>query len=97
MSKSDLDDSGNILLDDDEKTIEKKILKAVTDSGSAVATGADKPALTNMLVIMSVLGGKSIEDLELQYAGRGYGEFKYTWQTWSCIPLSHYEKCMTSI
>ncbi len=76
MSKSDLDDSGNILLDDDEKTIEKKILKAVTDSGSAVATGADKPALTNMLVIMSVLGGKSIEDLELQYAGRGYGEFK---------------------
>lgn len=76
MSKSDQDDSGNILLSDDEKTIEKKILKAVTDSGSVVASGPDKPALTNMLVIMSVLGGKPIVELEAQYAGKGYGEFK---------------------
>jgi tryptophanyl-tRNA synthetase len=76
MSKSDLDDSGNILLSDDDNTIEKKIMRAVTDSGSVVAAGADKPALTNMLVIMSVLTGKSVEELESQYAGKGYGAFK---------------------
>jgi tryptophanyl-tRNA synthetase len=76
MSKSDTDDSGNILLTDDERVIEKKIIRAVTDSGSQVAAGADKPALTNLLVIMSILGGKPIPELEEKYAGRGYGEFK---------------------
>jgi tryptophanyl-tRNA synthetase len=76
MSKSDVDDSGNILLQDDEKLIEKKILRAVTDSGSQVAAAADKPALTNLLVIYSILAEKSIAELEEHYAGRGYGEFK---------------------
>jgi tryptophanyl-tRNA synthetase len=76
MSKSDTDDSGNILLTDDEKTIEKKIMRAVTDSGSQVASGADKPALTNLLVIMSVLTGKAVDELEQKYVGKGYGDFK---------------------
>ncbi len=76
MSKSDVDDSGNILLSDDEKTIRRKIGRAVTDSGSVVSTGADKPALTNLLVIMSVLSGKANSELEEKYAGTGYGEFK---------------------
>jgi tryptophanyl-tRNA synthetase len=76
MSKSDADDSGNILFGDDERTIEKKIMRAVTDSGSQVTAGADKPALTNLLVVMSVLTGTPIVRLEEQYAGRGYGDFK---------------------
>jgi tryptophanyl-tRNA synthetase len=76
MSKSDQDNSGNILLSDDEKLIEKKIKRAVTDSGSQVATGADKPAVTNLLVIMSILSNMPVAELEQKYAGRGYGEFK---------------------
>jgi len=76
MSKSDIDDSGNILLSDDEKLIEKKILRAVTDSGSVVASGPDKPAMTNLLVIMSVLSDKPVTELEEKYATSGYGEFK---------------------
>jgi len=76
MSKSDDDLSGCILLGDDEHLIRKKVLRAVTDSGSQVATGPDKPALTNLLVIMSVIEGKSIPELEEKYAGHGYGEFK---------------------
>jgi tryptophanyl-tRNA synthetase len=76
MSKSDVDDSGNILLSDDEKLITKKITRAVTDSGSVVSSGADKPALTNLLVIMSVLTGKPITELEEKYADSGYGDFK---------------------
>lgn len=71
MSKSDTDDSGNILLSDDEKLITKKISRAITDSGSVVATGVDKPALTNLLVIMSVLTAKPIIELEEKYAGVG--------------------------
>lgn len=76
MSKSDTDDSGNILLSDDDKLIEKKIMRAVTDSGSVVSASADKPAMTNLLVIMSVLSGKEIRVLEEKYADRGYGDFK---------------------
>jgi tryptophanyl-tRNA synthetase len=76
MSKSDTDLSGCILLDDDEAAIEKKIMRSVTDSGSQVAAGTEKPALTNLLVIMSVLEGKPIPELESRYAGKGYGKFK---------------------
>jgi tryptophanyl-tRNA synthetase len=76
MSKSDDDDGGTIYLTDDDKTIEKKIMRAVTDSGSQVSSGPDKPALTNLLVIYSILSGKDVEQLEQQYVGQGYGAFK---------------------
>jgi tryptophanyl-tRNA synthetase len=76
MSKSDDDLSGCILLMDSNADIERKIKRAVTDSGSQVAAGDDKPALTNLLVIYSVLSGRSVAELEQQYAGRGYGDFK---------------------
>ena len=76
MSKSDADLSGCILLEDDEKTIEHKIMRAVTDSGSQVVAGPDKPALTNLLVIYSVITGKSIGEIQQKYVGKGYGDFK---------------------
>ncbi len=76
MSKSDDDLSGCILLMDDDKAIERKIMRAVTDSGSQVTAAADKPAVTNLLVIYSVLSGRPITELEEAYAGRGYGDFK---------------------
>lgn len=76
MSKSDDDTSGCILLSDEHSVITKKITRAVTDSGSQVSGGADKPALSNLLVIYSTLSGKSVASLEEEYAGRGYGEFK---------------------
>ncbi len=76
MSKSDDDDSGNILLEDDEALIVRKITRAVTDSGSQVSSGADKPALTNLLTIYSILANKSLEELEEKFVGHGYGKFK---------------------
>ena len=76
MSKSDVEDGGSIYLTDDASVIEKKIMRAVTDSGSAVSAGEDKPALTNLLVIFSELSGNAISDIEEKYAGQGYGEFK---------------------
>jgi tryptophanyl-tRNA synthetase len=76
MSKSDADLSGCILLLDETSNIEKKIMRAVTDSGDRVSSGIDKPAVTNLLVIMSVMSGDSIELLEQKYADKGYADFK---------------------
>ena len=76
MSKSEADDSGNLYLTDDESLIAKKISRAVTDSGSQIASGADKPALTNLVAIYSILAGKPVTELEEMYAGKGYGVFK---------------------
>ncbi len=76
MSKSDEDTGGCILLSDEPAVIVKKIMRAVTDSGSQISGGADKPALSNLLVIYSTLSGKTVASIEEDYAGRGYGEFK---------------------
>ena len=55
----------------------KKIRSAVTDTGrEVIADPETKPGITNLLVIHSALSGRSITELEDEYAGRGYGDFK---------------------
>ena len=55
----------------------KKIKSAVTDTGSEVRFDAtDKPGVSNLLTLLSVLGGSSIPSLESEFAGRGYGDLK---------------------
>jgi tryptophanyl-tRNA synthetase len=76
MSKSDNDDGGCVYLMDDDETIRSKLKRAVTDSGSVVEASNDKPAITNLLTIFSLATGRSIEAIEAEYAGKGYGEFK---------------------
>jgi tryptophanyl-tRNA synthetase len=76
MSKSDASPNSSIALSDDPETIRRKIRRAVTDSGTDVRAGADKPALTNLLTIYNLLSGESIPALEERYAGKGYGAFK---------------------
>ncbi|OGH93651.1 MAG: tryptophan--tRNA ligase [Candidatus Magasanikbacteria bacterium RIFOXYD2_FULL_41_14] len=76
MSKSAASANNYISLMDAPAVARKKIMKAVTDSGSEVKGGADKPALNNLLTIYSLLSGVSVKDLEKQYAGKGYGDFK---------------------
>jgi tryptophanyl-tRNA synthetase len=76
MSKSDADDGGCVYLMDEPEVIRTKIKRAVTDSGSSVEASADKPAVTNLLTIFSLATGLSIESLEADYAGKGYGDFK---------------------
>jgi tryptophanyl-tRNA synthetase len=76
MSKS-LPDAGTINLLDDPKRLAKKIRSAVTDSGSEVRFDeVDKPGVSNLLTIYSALSGRSVADLENEYAGKGYGDFK---------------------
>lgn len=77
MSKSDPNQKAFITLLDDAKTIEKKIKSAVTDSEGIVRYDKEnKPGISNLLSIYSILTNKSIEDIEAMYEGKGYGDFK---------------------
>ncbi|HBY73779.1 MAG TPA: tryptophan--tRNA ligase [Candidatus Kerfeldbacteria bacterium] len=76
MSKSATSEFGYIALTDGPDVVTKKIKKAVTDSGSEVKAGKDKPALTNLLTIYSALSDEPIRQIEERYRGQGYGRFK---------------------
>ncbi|MEX2458813.1 MAG: tryptophan--tRNA ligase [Actinomycetota bacterium] len=76
MSKSEESPRGVIDLADSPEAIRDKIKTAVTDSGREVTAAEDKPAITNLLTILSVATGRTIPELEAEFAGRGYGEFK---------------------
>ncbi len=76
MSKSAKSHLNYIALTDLPEEVMEKIRKAVTDSGKEIKAGADKPALTNLLAIYSLLSGKSVVEIEQKYQGQGYAEFK---------------------
>jgi tryptophanyl-tRNA synthetase len=54
----------------------RKIRGAVTDSGKEVRAAEDKPAITNLLTIFSLVTDRPVADLEREWAGSGYGAFK---------------------
>ena len=77
MSKSDETGKGCIYILDDINVSKKKIRSAVTDSDAHIHYDPEnKPGISNLLEIYSILAGKSIEELEAQYDGQGYGVFK---------------------
>jgi len=76
MSKS-LPPAGCVFLLDEPAVTAKKIRSAVTDTGREVVADAEtKPGVTNLLTIHSALSGRTIAELEDQFAGRGYGDLK---------------------
>ena len=77
MSKSAESHAGVIWLLDEPGVTKKKIMRAVTDAdGGVVFDRENKPGVANLLTIYSVLASRSIESLENEYAGRGYGDLK---------------------
>jgi len=76
MSKSATSPNNYIALTDDADTINHKINRAVTDSGTEIVARPDKPAIKNLLNIFSLLSNTSVEDLEKRYQGKTYAEFK---------------------
>lgn len=77
MSKSAATNSGVIDILDSADVNVKKIKSAVTDTGKEVVFDEkNKPGISNLLTIHSSLSGKSISDLEIEFAGKGYGDFK---------------------
>ena len=76
MSKSDENPNAVVYILDDRDTMIRKFRRAVTDSGSEVRYAADKPGVANLMTIYSCFTGKSMEEIEREFAGVGYGEFK---------------------
>lgn len=77
MSKSAENIHSRISLLDEPSKIKKSIMKATTDSEGVVKFDIEnKPGISNLLSIYSALSGKSIEELEAMYEGKGYGDFK---------------------
>ena len=77
MSKSSASEAGLVKLLDDPAITAKKIKSAVTDTEREVRYDpSSKPGISNLLDIYASTTGKSIAELEAEYAGRGYGDFK---------------------
>ena len=77
MSKSAENIHSRISLLDEPSKIKKSIMKATTDSDGVVRFDAEnKPGISNLLNIYSVLSGMTIPELETRYEGKGYGDFK---------------------
>ena len=75
MSKSSPE--GCLFIDDTPATIREKIKHAVTDSDKEVRYDeATKPAISNLMLLYASLSGTSLKQIEKQYAGKGYGDFK---------------------
>ncbi len=76
MSKSDTNENGYILLLDPLDRAANKIKRAVTDSGSEVKRGEGKEGIVNLMSIYGACTGKSFDEIEAEFDGRGYGDFK---------------------
>jgi tryptophanyl-tRNA synthetase len=77
MSKSDENVNAVVYILDDRDTIIRKFKRAVTDSGSEVRYDPEeKPGVSNLMSLYSCFSGKTIEEIEREFDGRGYGEFK---------------------
>jgi len=79
MSKSDKDPNGSIYLMEKPEDILRKFKRAVTDSDTENCVRydpANKPGVANLMTIYSAVTGKSFDEIEQEFAGKGYGAFK---------------------
>ncbi len=76
MSKSASSSKNYISLLDDEKTIRKKIMAAVTDTGKTIKFSSERPGLMNLMVLYALLAEVTVMQVEKDYIEKGYGDFK---------------------
>jgi len=76
MSKSEDNPNSRINLLDDPKTIKQKVGRATTDSQRLIAFDPERPGITNLLTIYQTLTGQSQQEIEQEFVGKGYGDFK---------------------
>ncbi len=76
MSKSAPSEKNYISLMDDEATVLRKIKSAVTDSEGTIRFDESRKAVANLMTIYSLVTEKSMEEIETEFAGKGYGDFK---------------------
>lgn len=76
MSKSDDNANAWVAILDSKDDIIRKFKRAVTDSDNEIRMSEDKPGISNLITIYSAVTGKSADEVEREFSGRGYGEFK---------------------
>ena len=76
MSKSDENENATVRILDSRDVIMRKFKRAVTDSDSCVCMGEGKHGINNLISIYRCCTGKSVEEVEREFEGKGYGEFK---------------------
>ena len=76
MSKSDENQNAIVYILDDRDTIIRKFRRAVTDSDTVVRFAEGKDGINNLMTIYSCFTGKDMDEIEREFAGRGYGDFK---------------------
>ncbi len=76
MSKSDENVNAVVYILDDRDTIIRKFKRAVTDSDTCVRFAEGKDGINNLMTIYSCFTGKSMEEIEREFEGKGYGDFK---------------------
>ena len=76
MSKSDENQSSTLYILDEPSVLKKKIMTAVTDSGSEIVSSEDKPGVSNLLQIYSTMSGRTVAEIEASLKGEGYGTLK---------------------
>ena len=76
MSKSDPNANAVVYILDSKDDIMRKFKRAVTDSDAVVRFAEDKPGISNLMTIYRAFTGKSFEEIEREFDGRGYGDFK---------------------
>jgi tryptophanyl-tRNA synthetase len=76
MSKSDDNLNSWVAILDNKDDIIRKFKRAVTDSEAVVRFAEEKPGISNLMTIYSAITNKSIADIEKEFEGKGYGDFK---------------------
>ena len=76
MSTTGTSEQGTVYVLDEPPAIVKKLKSAVTDSGRDVVRSPEKPGISNLIEVMSVVRGTEAADVELEFDGAGYGTFK---------------------
>ncbi|MFC5337591.1 tryptophan--tRNA ligase [Leucobacter denitrificans] len=77
MSKSAESEAGLIKVLDPANVTKKKIMRAVTDDGAEIRFDREaKPGVSNLMTILSVLGERTLDSIEAEFEGKGYGHLK---------------------
>ena len=76
MSKSDPNENAVVHILDSKDDIMRKFKRAVTDSETCVRYSEDKPGVSNLMTIYHAFTGKSFDEIEREFDGKGYGDFK---------------------